>query len=372
MNINDFLNLEEPEKYDFVRDTVSKNKINDYNLKKTGMEKYCLYNATKSYENHKTYLSKNCIEQYLTFREEAKEYKFKDPDGFSVLLQEIYMTIWSELSKKDFVKQYTNGYSKSLFYGLQYHIASDTMTSASTLVNKALKLLNSEKREKYKGLYKNGIIFNSINSTIALASRFGNEFYKVFIKEYPEIDEFLNIYHAIGNYWIVPVGFNCAKAGNIIKSNKNPDGYLGVVYDFIDLTLIKIKEWYFEKNEDKKDDIIVELMHERGDQFKCKKWLQFFGDDQDGWNNFIETMMFQDFVYPKASNKENIEGDYGEVIPFWPGHSWDKDGIALPQDIDTMRKAFKNITNAIIARSKKIIEKLNENKLGANHNEQTP
>ncbi len=334
--------------YDFVVDTLKTDKKIEEYKQLDGVEKYFIYMADKYSNTHSGLFNVETKEETINkvnkFRKKAKGYGTKDPDGYSGLLQNIYIDIWPEIVKQEFVKQHTKKYVKIEMNEDRFHIASDTMTSATTLVSSVLR--NIDKKE-YIEIYEKGKIFASANVGVVLAGKHGKDFYNDLNEVACNIESFLEVYHTIGNYCPIPEGVNTKRSR-------------GRRYDFWDLTLMKIKEWYEANNDVNKRKILMDLLHIHGEEDdvlkKCNDWLAFFGYGDSGWQKFIDIMMFQDFV--KVIEVDTDNKKYGDVIPFWEGHSWDK--TELPS-VEIINEAFVKISNMIKARSKKLIEKLSQN-----------
>ena len=324
--------------YDMVQDTQPYNKslemeygaFNDEVLKK-----YFIYSASAINKS----ISKEdvCKEQFATntntFIERAREYKIGDPDGHSLLLQKLYNTLWGDLCSSYYMCE--NAW-----------ISSDTMTSAQTLLNKAMKILDSEMKEIFNKVYKNNKRIYSRSSSVVLFSNDEKvDFCKLLGEKYSNMIKFLNRYHTIGNYCPVPINFNSARSGGVPKTG--PDKYIGVVYDFWDLTLMKIREYYVATSIYERDRVIIELLHGKGNSLYCKRWLDEFGTGLVGWKNFINIMLFQDYV----------DKDYN-VKPFWDGHSWNN--IAMVNTVEEIEKACEEINWRIEQRERRIKDKLQE------------
>lgn len=282
MEIEEFLKLENPEKYDFSND-CSKN--NDY-IEKKGIKKFL---------------------QYKTSGNEIVQ----DPDTSSHLLQEIYNAIWPSLVNRTYMKN-------------ENRIASDTLTSAWAPVKWYIK-------------NKHGICCKSALACKTLYEN--NNTVRNDLNENEKLNEFLNLYHAIGNYAPVPIGFNGPRSGYFAS------------HDSWDLSLMKIYDFYkMDNGEILPDNILktLELLHYDKSIVNVLSWLRYFGQGETGWKNFIETMCFQDFVNDKY-----------EVEPFFDKHSWENYSFveATESDINTF---FIRVSTAIENRGAKLIQRLSE------------
>lgn len=334
-NVQEFVRSKEPETYNFVEDTQDQMtaEVDKAYHKMSEYDKYFAYRAAYHYNKvHNTYLiNDSAICNVSEFVEMAKTMKMLDPDNHSQLLQEIYRQLWPSLAEKPYMTE-------------EDRIASDTMTSAQTTVNSLLKkLLDVCAIEKVEEIYKDGQGFASTNCSIVLAA---NEketsFYEELDANFPELKKFLALYHTLGNYCPVPVGFNTARSN-------------GGRHDYWDLTLRKIYDWYTQADHSRRDAIIQrELLHGKGCHLNCKKWLENFGIGEDGWNNFITTYFFEDYV-----------DDNGEPKMFWEGHSWEKCQLPeewkLPKDEAVINAAMAEISGRILKRTKRMIQALEDN-----------
>ena len=137
------------------------------------------------------------------------------------------------------------------------------MTSAQNKVNKIMQCFLKDKQ--IGSIYKEKKAYASNNSSIALTAVMGEYFHQKLHTTCPNLKMFLELYHTIGNYCPVPAGFNGARSGNIAN------------YDYWDLTLMKIREWFYNRD-DKFNDQLLEsqLLHDKGNWKNCKSWLNKF------------------------------------------------------------------------------------------------
>lgn len=289
---------------------------------KSELERFVIYKSS-CYGGHGSLLCDEGAERTEAFKKSAGQYQTKDPDQYSELLQKIYCALWPELT--DFMKSESIGF------------CSDTMTSAQTMVNSAIQTIRCE--ERIGCIYKKKRSYGSTNSMIAL---FANDeltgFSERMREQYPLLEGFLKYNHTIGNYCPVPRGFNTARSG----AGK---------CDMWDLTLMKIREYYYAADASSKEKILNELLHSQGDRNACQRWLEHFRDkkrndpdspekEDQGWRNFVDTLMFQDYV----------DEDY-QVCPFWSGHSWED--LRIPQE--QLNAVFAEIACRIKIRSCRIV-----------------
>lgn len=359
-----------PENYDFVEDTQKKYSENfDFGKIKNPYEKFFIYKFNTEEKNKKP--KWNVLDRVedeilkTKFKDgrdrllgEAKKYIIGDPDSASDMLQEIYKILWPDLAEKEFMKQGDK-------------IASDTMTSAMVRFTGAMKVIigdncNEETPDEYADILKQISAVHtacgerqhwwSQNFSIIVAAVLGNEFYELINDKYYCMPCFLDKIHTIGNYCPVPAGFNGARSA------------FGE-YDYWDLTLQKIYEWYCTYDElecdgkidigridNLRDNLIQkDLMHGMGYELTCVRWLETFGKGKIGWRNFVNYLHMQDYVM----DAEN--GDYRPRL-FWKEHSWEHPEIFYIENckdkkrkIEIINEHLQEITTRIAARSIRIV-----------------
>ena len=130
----------------------------------------------------------------------------------------------------------------------------------------------------------------------------------------------------------VPSGFNFSRAGKDAK------------YDYWDLTMLKIKEWY---NDTSNDAPLKMLLNDNKNAIEpCKKWLNKF----DNWNDFVEKNYLSPFVETKGA-----DGNY-ELLHFWEDHSFEN--CELPSDTNEFLEFLKKLNECIKDRNKIIYDNL--------------
>jgi len=299
------------------------------------LNKYFIYSASTLINSvsREEVVEEKIVTNTDAFIASAKEYIIDDPDEYSLLLQKLYNTLWGDVCS-------------SYYMCKNAKISSDTMTSAQTLLNKAMKILDCEMEEIFNKVYKNNKKFCSRLSSVVLFSNDERAGFRSILEEkYPNMIEFMNHYHTIGNYCPVPIYFNYARSGDVPKAG--PDSYIGVVYDFWDLTLMKIREYFVETSTHRQDQILIELLHGKGNSLYCKRWLDAFGTGLVGWKNFINILLFQDYV----------DKDYC-VKPFWKDHNWNN--IKMVNTVYEIDATCKEINERIKTRECRIKAKLRE------------
>lgn len=161
-----------------------------------------------------------------------------------------------------------------------------------------------------------------------------------------EIEKFAKLYHTLGNMIPIPSFFNFERSG---KGR----------YDFWDLVMKKIKEWYKLKNniEERKNPLKI-LLNPIGENtnledsiFYCEKWLNYFKT----WNSFVLDNYLEAYII-KKENAELLkdEDGYFEPIELWKKHSYES--ANLPQDKDEFLNYLK-LLNGIIEERNIVITK---------------
>ena len=177
ITVSDFLQSDNPENYDF------KNQIYlDYNKCRNGK------NRTKEYiQNYiKEIVEATGTNKYSLMKSYSGGFDCDNSNGSCALTGEIYSKLWGweekttvnfrYLHKRDQVNQNLN-----IEYG------GDTMNSVQTSLNKLKKEFSGTGRE-----IENNCILSEIDSSF---------------------NDFICIYHTIGNFTLVPAGFNSRRGG---------------------------------------------------------------------------------------------------------------------------------------------------------------
>jgi len=290
LTIDEFLQLKEPEKYDFSDDCTTDNIYKSM----TGLEKFFAYKTNP---------------------------KAADPDNRSVLLQDIYSVVWKELLCSSNGFMFSDGKT----------IASDTMTSAWTPIKKYMLINFKDKLEALRKEKK----YKYISAEVCKDLYLSDESVRRIMDNNSQLVRFASLYHSIGNYTPVPVGFNVPRSGFYAS------------HDMWDLSLMKIREFYYEPQEIQVAQNllrVLELLHYDKTTENVLSWLSYFGEGENGWKRFVETMLFLPHINMKTY----------EVIPLCPNHSWDNIEIT---DYDAF---FERVSDSIVERGKSIIAKLRE------------
>lgn len=138
--------------------------------------------------------------------------------------------------------------------------------------------------------------------------------------------------------WLVPVGCNVSKMKNFVGESKIEEKY-----DFGDLVLKSIYEWYTLRNsnlEEATKRIKDCFGNEQEVVEACEAWLSRFKD----WKEFVVANKLQKLV--KKSKNIFVE-KYEEPIMFFEGHSMQN---MLPESQENWLKMFKKISSIIYNR----------------------
>ncbi|MBR5480067.1 MAG: hypothetical protein IKU84_07795 [Clostridia bacterium] len=312
MEIKEYLEnpKQDPITYDFTNDCTCEK----YKEKTDVLERYIIY--TCAFKQDSDFYTKAGKVIYNEAKKYAADVREKyigiiDADSQSELLQKIYQMLW----EVNIVSKYN---------GNCVNICGDTLNSVRT----ALKSI---------GYTSNLSIQTFITSANTLKSIKG-------------LEEFLSVYHTIGNFMPIPKGCN------------KPRGE-GATKDFWDLALKIIYEYYYLGINN-----IVKIVG-KGKVKDYKEWLDKFGKEQEGWKNFIKRNYLEPFV----------ESDYGKPIELWDGHfaQFEKllegkektkkaeESYVLPNK-EQAEQYFENAHKKILERGglmlAALVEKLNENK----------
>lgn len=318
MTVDSFLKLEDPNKYDFTDECVSK----DYKEISCPVVKYCVYKAVNTTGwnkgNPQRYTDGIVYPAGSAFSDWAVGHygKIVDPDSNSPLLQEIYRLLWGE---------------KYLAYSLlenkdgKKRIKADTMNSAQTTINKTMEEFrirtDCAPREK-----------SSIKRLIHFYAQDGDRL-SIELKNISGLSAFLSAYHTLGNF--IPTPFNAERTAR--------------TKDYWDLTLRRIYKWYCaESEEDKNDELHNLLLDKEHVVEKSKQWLLAFGN----WDNFVETNYLQDFV------NINDNKTYGAPKELWAGHF---SKTLLPSSAKDIEQYYTNASSWIRARGNCMVAALRKN-----------
>ena len=271
-SVENLLNDEKqnPVIYSFDNETENKNYLDV----KNSIERYFIYKSqniknNNIYEGSKAYRDKN----------KTMSKSITDCDKCE-LSQDIYKKLWSKAIEYS---------EKSMINGT----LGDTLTSVQHTLNMAFEIV-LRNDETFKPYIKGK---NSLALQIELLY-FEHDKILSKISQISGLETFINRYHTIGNFMPVPEGFNEN------RSNFGKD-------DYIDVMLIKIKQWY-----DTKDiNVLQELLHKNNKTTavdNCEKWLIYF----KSWENFVKENYLEAFVdnklnpielKPRSSNEKELK-----------------------------------------------------------------
>lgn len=336
MEIRKFLDEKEhdPVKYDFTNDGACEK----YRNEKDVLERYFIYTICTSGKNDYASRNENVknkiveIKQKYEYEEvegEKKHKKIKDPDSYSPHVQEIYRKLWP----------IDDPISCCITT-----ICGDTLNSCHTALNVAMEKVDKVTENNQLTIWQNRIGKRqaySKNYSIALYALHGKEFTNL-LKKLKYLEDFISVYHTIGNFMPVPKGCN------------GPRGE-GVTKDFWDLALKIIYEYYLGIN----NNIVKIVGEDKTEDYR--KWLNKFGKGQKGWKNFIKTNFLEPFV----------ESNYGKPLELWHGHfarfeellkgkkktGKDDESYVLP-DINQVEQYFKNACDRIRDRGNLMVKAL--------------
>jgi len=284
------------------------------------------YDLKNEFANDSYRMIKNPIEKFLIYKSIKTDIGNIDVYNNAKVKREkdkqLYVTIEDPDSKSnnEGVLKYIHSLS-----GMrnEYNPFSDAMTSILTPIASAYELFlepNLKANDKYGN---KRITIKQLLEMRALKD------YDIINKltEIKELKEFAQLGFTIGNYIPVPPGFNCERS----NGGKN---------DSWDLTLMKIHEW-FKKEDD--DVIFVDLLHNKcGKKENVLNWLKYYGNKENGWENFIIKNYLDDFV---DKNFNPIE--------FCDNHNWEHIIIDEPvQYMCTCSKCISKRGERIIAEIK--------------------
>lgn len=352
MTISDFLELTNSDKYDFTNDTVSKEAhVKDYREINDAMEKFYVYFASKEKETAKCE-GNNLMNDYQKDCKEVVDLygEIGDPDSNSKLLQAIYKNLWDKKHLKD-CREEGKGEEGKIF--------GETMNSANTTLDVWYAYLETEQHKQERKELRNPTQKKSAQriSKRYILSRYSKDKkgQKTLLGE--NCQNFLSLYHTLGNFIPVPVGCNAPRG-------------IGILADYWDLTLKVIYDYY--KGDDHIRDIIEKDngdAEQRAERYaerykKYRQWLDSFqetGDNgQESWNRFVEKNYMQDFVEP------DLKGGYGMPKELWENHfsqfSSNPNGeAAKPMNKEQTQEFFANASALIIKRSNRMIQELKKN-----------
>lgn len=242
--------------------------------------------------------------------------KIIDPDSESALVQKVYAALW---------------------YGMNYEpclkIQGETLNSVNTTFNKYYECIEKPEHKEERGKMKTDKGGTQDISIKYRLSRFYSpreESREDFSNT--QLNEFVSLYHTIGNFMPVPWGCNFPRGS-------------AKVHDYWDLTLLHIYQYYTAGNNI--EDIKAILSPNKVTNYdelvqRYKAWLDSFGN----WENFVNKNYLSAFVYYKSD---------GTLYPkeLWNGHfdKYESCGLAIPQKTVQCEEYFKNAAECIKERT---------------------
>ena len=325
MNMEEFIALTAPDRYDFSNDGANGeyHKLDNF---RNDLEKFFAYMALgRTYKREEEDImkygadySQKCKERYTGV---------KDPDSGSTLLREIYSELWDESNLRYCRKE-------------EGIIQGETMNTPNTTLDVWYKFVEEiipmYKNERERVILSSGgrqrISIRYILSRYIKDTRGQSELFD----KVEGMRFFVSIYHTLGNFIPVPADCNAPRGFNNHK-----------IHDYWDLTL-KIIYDYYVCGEDNIKDIVGESR-----SVLYKQWLDSFREDDSkkgSWKCFVEKNYLQDFV-----DGYDADGGYGMPKELWEGHFT---GEILPAKMEQIEQFYVNASSFITARSTRMLLKL--------------
>lgn len=273
------------------------------------------------------------VEKWSKYR----EYKVDRYSAYGVdcdvswLAMQVYSRAWAFLDGVRPTKQYVR-------FKLSDIAPFDCISSATdTLLFASDSILGIEKatvcvvrKYKYQLIVKNASNEYYRGDTMTSFSNTYNHFRRCFVENKNisiEIEKLAKNHHTVGNMIPVPGGFNIGRAG------RNAE------YDYWDLTMGKIKEWYDSDSHQTKNQVLMELLNGMGGIDTVTKWLCKFAT----WDKFVLGNYLSHYV----------DKDTGNPSAFWDSHSYDNP--ELPKDEGSFLDYLRFLNTSIEERNKEIL-----------------
>lgn len=231
----------------------------------------------------------------------------------------------------------------------EFGIDCDVSCLAIQVYNKGWKFLNRVKPTKQyvKNPKSDGIVIREYKYQFILRNTRPFEYYRGdtmtsftntynhFIKHYvenenisEEIESLAKNYHTIGNMIPIPSALNISRAGKYAK------------YDYWDLTMCKIKEWYDSDCDKNRNQVLYELLNGDSNTIdSINKWLEKFST----WKEFVDENYLSSYVDQTSYNP----------ILFWESHSYDN--AELPTNEKSFLNYLRLLNEYIEKRNKEIL-----------------
>lgn len=284
--IEDFLKNEEPIKYDF------KNQIKDLDKEKNNIKKFLIYKSSNSNECDKSQLLFEIYHKIWGWPLEGeKSYRLVDINGSKVLLGSDTMNSFWKIYEVILKKFYRN-------YKDEFH---EEIKNSKAKGKKLYEWLSSdEKIEKVRNMMgSNDKIYNELN-------------------------EFAKLTHTIGNFTLLPVGFNSIK------------GTRWDVQDYFDLFLNK---------------------------WKTGEWMI----DQSKLNSYIKTFLLDEYykddkivsLFINTSEKESKDIDsHSKIITRTFADEFNQSNYINPNSETEIYNYLYNVNRLIVNRGESIVKEL--------------
>lgn len=281
--------------------------------------------------------------------EKWKKYKAYKVDRYSAfgidcdvsfLANQVYSKIWNFLNGVSPTKQYALLKLNEISPFECKSVETDKLLFTSDNILGVEKVSICLVREyKYQFILRNTTPFEYYRGdTMTSFSNTYNHYINNFLANEDitiEIENLAKNYHTIGNMIPVPTGFNIGRAGKMAK------------YDFWDLTMLKIWEWYQHKEYcrgcNNCDKALEELLFNNNDSINhCKRWLVKF----PLWKDFVEENYLNCYV----------DKDSYDPIVFWEAHNLEN--AELPTDEGAFLKYLKLLNILIEERNGQMLNAL--------------
>lgn len=149
---------------------------------------------------------------------------------------------------------------------------------------------------------------------------------------------FARVNHTLGNFIPCQRGFNA--------------GRYWPTMDYWDLTLIFIRDWYLTKQQDQvRGGAVPDTVFNAGVLATCAPWLNFFGQGEEGWKNFVDKNFLQPYV----------KDDY-DVRSFFDEHNFTH---KLPKGEEELVECLLSMNASIIARGNLMLHEIAHSKESA-------
>lgn len=208
--LREWLESEVPEEYNLLDDTIkAMERVSRDYVSKNPYEKFFIYKLSAPYKNEPNW---KLIEENkpVGIFKNIDEYRIYDPGEMSDLLQEIYKALWfgASVSTNGKIAIWFNGASST-----NARVGLDAMTSVQTSLNNAMKFMEKKSVKLKEIRQQAGYKQWSCRLCILLIADLSKEnldkkFYELINHNYPCMELFINRCFTIGNYCLVPAGFN--------------------------------------------------------------------------------------------------------------------------------------------------------------------